>query len=82
MIFVICQRVWKTVKCPGKIRERSGNFEVDDKWQPCVSINEVDTLKWQLLLMKVYSSLDMVFLLVDRAYQAPTAPVVFSLGLS
>ena len=27
-----CQRVWKTcVKCQGKIREKSGNFEVDDK---------------------------------------------------
>ena len=31
--FLICQRVWKTVKSPGKIREMSGNFEVDDKWQ-------------------------------------------------
>ena len=33
--FLICQRVWKTVKCQAKIREKSGNFEVDDKWQPC-----------------------------------------------
>ena len=24
----------ETVKCQGKIREKSGNFEVDDKWQP------------------------------------------------
>ena len=23
------------MKCQGKIREKSGNFEVDDKWQPC-----------------------------------------------
>ena len=30
----ICQRVWKTAKCHGKIREKSGNFEVNDKWQP------------------------------------------------
>ena len=30
MIFFICERVWKTVKCQGKIREKSGNFEVDD----------------------------------------------------
>ena len=30
------QRVWNTVKCRGKIREESGNFEVDDKWQPCL----------------------------------------------
>ena len=22
-------------KCQGKVREKSGNFEVDDKWQPC-----------------------------------------------
>ena len=27
---LICQRVWKTVKS----QEKSGNFEVDDKWQP------------------------------------------------
>ena len=32
----IFQRVWKTVKCQGKIREKSGNFEVNVKWQPCV----------------------------------------------
>ena len=32
---LICQRVWKNTKCQGKIREKSGNFEVDDKWQPC-----------------------------------------------
>ena len=24
----------ETVKYQGKIREKSGNFEVDDKWQP------------------------------------------------
>ena len=36
MIFLIWQRVWKTAKCQGKIREKSGNFEVDNKWQPCV----------------------------------------------
>ena len=30
----ICQRVWKTVKSQRKIREKSGNFEVDDKRQP------------------------------------------------
>ena len=34
MIF-ICRSLWKTSKCQGKIREKSGNFEVDDKWQPC-----------------------------------------------
>ena len=33
--FFNCQRVWKTVKCQGKIREKSGNVEVADKWQPC-----------------------------------------------
>ena len=25
-------------KMSGKIREKSGNFEVDDKWQPCVHV--------------------------------------------
>ena len=36
MIFSwIRQRVWKTVKYQGKIWEKSGNFELDDKWQPC-----------------------------------------------
>ena len=29
--FLLCQRVWKTVKSQGKIREKSGNFEVDCK---------------------------------------------------
>ena len=33
----ICQRVWKTVKCQGKIKEKSGNFEVADEWQPCMA---------------------------------------------
>ena len=29
----------ESVKCLGKIREKSGNFEVDDdKWQPCLTI--------------------------------------------
>ena len=32
--FLICPKVWKTVKCQGIIREKSGNFEVDEKWQP------------------------------------------------
>ena len=32
--FLNCQRVWKTVKCQGKISEKSRNLEVDDKWQP------------------------------------------------
>ena len=27
-------RGYGNLKCQGKIRERSGNFEVDDKWQP------------------------------------------------
>ena len=35
IFFRLCQRVWKTVKCQEKLREKSGNFEVDDKWQPC-----------------------------------------------
>ena len=38
VFFFICQRVWKTVKSQGKIREKSGNFEVDDKWQPCTLV--------------------------------------------
>ena len=36
MIILICQSVWKTVKCQGKIREKSENFEVGDKWQAWV----------------------------------------------
>ena len=32
--FFICHRVWKAVECQGKIREKSGNFEVDYRWQP------------------------------------------------
>ena len=29
------KRVWKTIKCQVEIREKSGNFEVEYKWQPC-----------------------------------------------
>ena len=34
----MCQMVWKIVKYQGKIREKSGNFEVDDKQQPCLCL--------------------------------------------
>ena len=34
MIF-LSVRGYGKLKCQGKIREKSGNFEVDDKWQPC-----------------------------------------------
>ena len=49
---MICQKVWKTAKYQGKIREKSGNFEVDDKWQPCpvLSIS-------CFLLMLIHSSM-------------------------
>ena len=43
---MICQRVWKTVKCQGKIREKSGNFEVDDKWQLCNGLS-MDSLPYR-----------------------------------
>ena len=36
--FLICHRVWKTAKSQGKIREKSGNFELDGKWQPWLHI--------------------------------------------
>ena len=39
---MICPKVWKTAKYQGKVREKSGNFEVDDKWQPCV----ITTFDW------------------------------------
>ena len=29
------KRVQKTVKCQGKIKKRLGNFEIEDKCQPC-----------------------------------------------
>ena len=38
-IIFICQGVWKKETCQGKIREKSGNFEVDDKWQPCLKVS-------------------------------------------
>ena len=25
----------------GKIRKKSGNFEVDDKWQPCIWLEKI-----------------------------------------
>ena len=50
-VFFICQRVWKTVKCQGEIREKSENFEVDDKWQTCI-VAFVDKVKkfWYLII--------------------------------
>ena len=45
--FLSYQRVWKAIKCQGKIREKSGNYEVDDKWQPC-SLSSAE-LKIQLV---------------------------------
>ena len=35
-LLFIFHRVWKTVKYQGKIREKSRNFEVNYKWQPCL----------------------------------------------
>ena len=35
MIFFYLSEGMKNVKCQGKIREKSRNFEVKDKWQPC-----------------------------------------------
>ena len=32
------------VKCQGKIREKSVNFEVDDKWQPWIKQHEKDVI--------------------------------------
>ena len=45
MIFLMCQRVWKTVKSQGKIRKKSRNLEVDDKWPPCMFPKGVSELK-------------------------------------
>ena len=56
--------VWKTVKCQGKIREKSGNFEVDDKWQPC------ETFSYAIL--ELISSLkDLIELRVRSMYILP-----------
>ena len=37
-------KVRKTVKCQGIIREKSGNFYVDDNWQPCTYISHIVTI--------------------------------------
>ena len=56
--FFICQRVWKTVKIRETVREKSENFEVNDKWQPCfnsrpqfekASLSRETDRKWQIL---------------------------------
>ena len=28
------KRVWKTVKCQDDVMEKSGNLEIQNKWQP------------------------------------------------
>ena len=35
MIFFYLSEGMESCKMSGKIREKSGNFKVDDKWQPC-----------------------------------------------
>ena len=42
MIFVFIRGYGK-LKCQGNIREKSGNFEVDDKWQPYTCICNVES---------------------------------------
>ena len=44
IFFFICQRVWKTVICQRKIREKSGNLEVDDKWQPWYTLYRLSSV--------------------------------------
>ena len=29
------KRVWKKVDSQGKVSEKSGNFDMDNEWQPC-----------------------------------------------
>ena len=29
------KRVWKKVESQGKVSEKSGNFDMDNEWQPC-----------------------------------------------
>ena len=36
MIFFLCVRGYGKVQ---NVREKSGNFEVDDKWQPCKGLD-------------------------------------------
>ena len=31
------KRVWKKVESQGKVSEKSGNFDMDYEWQPCIS---------------------------------------------
>ena len=40
-IFIDLSEGMENCKMSGKNREKSGNFEVDDKWQPCLN-KEVD----------------------------------------
>ena len=30
------KKVWKMVESQRKVREKSGNFEMDIEWQPCI----------------------------------------------
>ena len=32
------KKVWKTVESQGKVSEKSGNFENDIEWQPCIGL--------------------------------------------
>ena len=41
--------VLKTVESQGKVSEKSGNFEMDIEWQPCIST------VWPVLLLLAFS---------------------------
>ena len=37
----VIEKIWKMVKCQGKIVEKSGNFEKENEWQPWRNISRM-----------------------------------------
>ena len=35
------EKVWKIVKCLGKVIKKSGNFEIENEWQPWIDFGEI-----------------------------------------
>ena len=72
-LVLICRRVWKPVKSQGKIREKSGSFEVDDKWQPWILL--ADPLQ-RLLLKPVLQWSDITYYVIIIMILCCHTPVI------
>ena len=51
----VVENVWKMVQSRGKVRKKSGNFEIENEWQPCMSQPEFTVYSFSVL-PRIFSS--------------------------